>query len=87
MSNLGRITVMGEDGLISEELANYLERQTKIPEYTSAQLTDINSQANRDKYLGKPVTDVTLSRPLWGGGNDLNSPWVDSAGNPVHTVA
>lgn len=86
MANLGKVTVLGQDGLVSAELSNYLERASRIPQYTTAQLEDSSSAANRDKFLGKPVINSTTGRSLWGGGNTLTSPWVDGANTTVHTV-
>ena len=49
MRSIGAITVLNDDGVISSELAGYLERVSRIPEYTTAQLTAKESQVNRDK--------------------------------------
>ncbi|WP_299083817.1 hypothetical protein [uncultured Paraglaciecola sp.] len=86
MTTLGKVTVSTEEGLISEELANYLDRASQTPEYTTAQLLAKETQANRDKFLGKKVINTTTGRTLWGGGNSLTSPWVDGSGTTVHTV-
>lgn len=86
MLNLFKFTVLDENGLSSEELPDYLDRSTRTPEYTQAQLQDSTSQANKDKSLGKAVKDVTNNRILWGGGNSLTSPWVDGSNTTVHTV-
>ena len=86
MLTLGKVTVLSDDGLVSEELSNYLERSNRMPEYTQAQLEDSGSAANRDKSLGKAIKDVTNNRILWGGGSDLTSPWVDGSNTTVHTV-
>lgn len=87
MRRLNKATTLEGGRYITRELEDQPSPVQDVPHYTTAQLTNINSQANKDKYLGKPVVNDDTNNPLWGGGNNLNSPWVDGTGATVHTVS